>query len=374
MAPEQITGAPLSIAADLYSLGITLFETLTGRLPFLGPDFVAEHLGGRAPAATAIAPEIAAGWDPVLARLLVKNPGERYGSIDELRRAISDIDLGRSDGPAILILPRTGKSSADDASASASSSFSAVVAEAKASSSAALSSSDEDDSENDGEERPRYQFETAMGQTELSQLSRAVDTALNRSVIIERFTGDGVEEQRRLYALARGGGPFVQRALAYDKSSGVAVFEAPAGVPMAELQSAAQLPTRRQVARLLKRLARAVAPLHESGVAHGAISPTTVLIDDEFNPTILVCGLGRTMAVGQRPGPQVDVAAIIELAAALLDVEPSARAVAVALLGDDETAARLSLNRAEALDNGEALYAFADRLEVALLTTHYRAR
>src|SRR4029077_4460546 len=36
MSPEQITGAPISIAADLYALGVTVFEVVTGRLPFLG--------------------------------------------------------------------------------------------------------------------------------------------------------------------------------------------------------------------------------------------------------------------------------------------------------------------------------------------------
>ena len=51
MSPEQITGAPISIAADLYALGVTLFEVVTGRLPFLGPDFVAQHLGEEPPLA-----------------------------------------------------------------------------------------------------------------------------------------------------------------------------------------------------------------------------------------------------------------------------------------------------------------------------------
>ena len=40
LSPEQITGGRIGPAADLYALGVTLFEALTGRLPFLGPDLV----------------------------------------------------------------------------------------------------------------------------------------------------------------------------------------------------------------------------------------------------------------------------------------------------------------------------------------------
>src|SRR5690606_10669846 len=69
MAPEQITGAPLTIAADLYALGVTLYEALVGRLPLLGPDFVAQHLGEIPPLASSVAAQgiaIAPGWDAIL--------------------------------------------------------------------------------------------------------------------------------------------------------------------------------------------------------------------------------------------------------------------------------------------------------------------
>src|SRR5690606_27035591 len=113
--------------------------------------------------------------------------------------------------------------------------------------------------------------------------------------------------ERRLYALARGGGPFLQRALAYDRAAGVAVFEAPAGRPVAEAYGAAP-PGPRRALRLLKRLARAVAPLHEARSAHGALGEGTILVDEDDNPTVLVSGLGRAPAAAS---PQADVAAIV---------------------------------------------------------------
>src|SRR5260370_11020647 len=43
MSPEQISGAPLTFAADVYARGVTLFQALTGRLPLAGPDLVCHH-------------------------------------------------------------------------------------------------------------------------------------------------------------------------------------------------------------------------------------------------------------------------------------------------------------------------------------------
>ena len=96
MSPEQITGAPISIAADLYALGVTLFEALTGRLPFLGPDFVAQHLGEPPPLASSVATDIEPGWDELLAALLIKNPRDRTPTLAELRLQLEALDLGNT--------------------------------------------------------------------------------------------------------------------------------------------------------------------------------------------------------------------------------------------------------------------------------------
>jgi hypothetical protein len=54
-----------------------------------------------------------------------------------------------------------------------------------------------------------------------------------------------------------------------------------------------------------------VAPMHERGVTHGAIGATTVLLDEQQNPTLLVCGLGRAPA--EPPLPREDVRDILRL-------------------------------------------------------------
>ena len=59
--PEQISGAPIGPGADLYGLAVTLFEALTGRLPFLGPDIVGQHLAEPPPPASALQPRAVDG-------------------------------------------------------------------------------------------------------------------------------------------------------------------------------------------------------------------------------------------------------------------------------------------------------------------------
>ncbi|HVR01479.1 MAG TPA: serine/threonine-protein kinase [Polyangia bacterium] len=89
MAPEQITGGAIGVAADLYALGVTLFQALTGRPPFLGPDLVAQHLGEAPPTASSLRPELSRAHDDVLARALAKAPQDRFGSAAEMTAAIA---------------------------------------------------------------------------------------------------------------------------------------------------------------------------------------------------------------------------------------------------------------------------------------------
>ncbi len=347
MAPEQITGAPLTITADLYAVGVTLFEALTGRPPFLGPDFVAQHLGDDPPAPSSLS-EINAGWDPLIAKLLAKSPTERFESIEELRKALTSLELGER-GDEALVIPRPSEQDIDPRT---SARMPAVVMKSE---------------ERDPEE-PRYQFETSIGRTELSTLARALDTALDRSVIIERFDLEKFVDdtrhaiERRLYALARGGGPFMQRALSYDRHEGVVVYEAPAGKPLREMSADEFTP--RLVARLLKRLARALAPLHERGAGHGHIGAATVLVDSGFNPTILTSGLGPNIASSS---PEQDCAAVIAAVAEVIGVKASDEGLLKAIAPELSHPEAVVILAHGSPDDAESLYAFAHSAEVAAL-------
>jgi tetratricopeptide (TPR) repeat protein len=326
MSPEQITGAPISISADLYSIGVTLFEAVTGRMPFLGPDFVAQHLGEEPPLATSVSEGVAPGWDPILAALLIKNPQDRTQTLGDLRRQLEALDLGAR--VSLGYLP------------------------SRVSQQQAVVQPDTTDV------KPRYQFETSLGSTEISQLARAVDTVLDRSVVIERFDASDAATVAlgRARLLGRAQSPFVQRALGLDQVSRTAVFEAPAGASFADAPPA--LPAT-EIVRLLKRLARAAAAIHELGGSHGLIAPRTIVLDDGAVPTVMAAGLGPVVD----STPADDVTAIVALVATIADCEPTFAALARYLA--TEVGATVP-DFIEPTD-GESLYAAADAVDIAVL-------
>ena len=195
MSPEQITGAPIGFAADLYALGATLFEALTGRPPFLGPDIVAQHLGEVPANPTSLRPALAAIHDRVLLRALAKAPAERFGSAAEMAEAVT-------------AWPVDGAATSDGARASADGAR-GPEAEGRAPTGEAPPAGDAGDTGDAGDRGDRELWRTPDGRVVLHR-----DRRTERDVLIEEratpLDDDAIAGIRRL---AAAGGPHVQRVL-----------------------------------------------------------------------------------------------------------------------------------------------------------------
>jgi serine/threonine protein kinase len=106
MSPEQCRGISNADArSDIYALGCVLFDMLTGRPPFEGnatAEYIAAHMSEEAPAPSAFVPDLPPIVDPLLARLLAKDPEERFQTMGDLVAAIEHV-AARLSAPGIVV-------------------------------------------------------------------------------------------------------------------------------------------------------------------------------------------------------------------------------------------------------------------------------
>ena len=106
LSPEQARGSIATKQSDIYSLGIILFELLTGKVPFEGETAVSialKHFREEIPSVREQNKEIPQALENVIIKATAKEPAERYNSVNEMAADLKTVDPQRANEPRLKI-------------------------------------------------------------------------------------------------------------------------------------------------------------------------------------------------------------------------------------------------------------------------------
>jgi len=125
LSPEQARGGEVDPRSDLYSLGVVLYELLTGKTPFDGEtpvEIAMKHLSTAPEPPSKLRPDVPPALDKVVLRALAKDPNDRYQSADEMEADLERVARGAPVSAAtaatqVMRVPPAGAPAADPTSA-----------------------------------------------------------------------------------------------------------------------------------------------------------------------------------------------------------------------------------------------------------------
>ncbi len=117
MSPEQLHGEALTPASDLFSLGVVLYEALTGRVPYAGrtpEEISAAHAAGDVRPPSAIVPGVPGRLDDAILQSLRREPKSRFHTAEAMTRALEAADAaadgsGDADETRVIAVPAAAR-------------------------------------------------------------------------------------------------------------------------------------------------------------------------------------------------------------------------------------------------------------------------